>query len=75
LAPLTNALQMLFTSYKFTAKQLNSMQAVRQFIILLEFPRLLEPSYHKDIAVPVCATIAKLNLKLCDLLTTVYYEK
>eukprot|EP00029_Vermamoeba_vermiformis_P000446 TRINITY_DN1050_c0_g2_i1.p1 TRINITY_DN1050_c0_g2~~TRINITY_DN1050_c0_g2_i1.p1 ORF type:complete len:725 (-),score=207.85 TRINITY_DN1050_c0_g2_i1:153-2327(-) len=75
IAPLTNALQSLFTSYRFLAKNFNSMQSVRQFIILLEFPKLLDPSFHKEVAMPVCATITKLNLKLCDLLTTVYFEK
>jgi hypothetical protein len=75
IAPLTNALQSLFTSYRFLAKNFNTVQTIRQFIILLEFPKLLDPSFHKEIGMPVCATIAKLNLKLCDLLTTVYFEK
>jgi len=75
MAPLTNALQTLFASYKFAAKHFNSIQSVRQFIILLEFPKLLDPSNHKEIAIPVCATIAKLNHKLCDLLATFYFEK
>ncbi len=75
MAPLTNALQSLFATYRYTAKNYTTVQSVRQFIILLEFPKLLDPSVHKEVAMPVCATIAKMNLKLCDLLTTVYFEK